>query len=438
VFDPAAVAGAASLVCPRCGTRFQFRVKPRDAPLTPAAAEPAPADLAFPPAPNLVRPPSRRRRAAAPRRGPWVGVLVACTAFVGLLATAFVWYHSLPSDDEDRDETNLMPAQANCRFRKPDGPWKADDEARVGLRVNLALRRSRPGNSLALYYRDYKTRLPGDAEMIDEARRCLGSYFKPLEWEPKPKDEAIRLGGQPALKLDFQGRDPNQVEVSGECYMTAYRGIGYWFFTWCPNDDSDRMGAEWDALRQGFALLDRREGWKEVPPETDTIEGEGVPYRLSPAKGVWAKVKKDGYDPKADVVLLGRAPTGLKHASTDATVQVLVLPRAGGLPGATKAARDHYLQRQIEGEGYPETTMEVFKDKDGADEDRDTAVGAAEGHVTKLHVTNAEGRERYVVLAVVDGHPGGVVVLVCDCAWQRREMWEPEFAALLKTFQLKE
>jgi hypothetical protein len=149
-------------------------------------------------------------------------------------------------------------------------------------------------------------------------------------------------------------------------------------------------------------------------------------------------VKKDGYDPKANVVLLGRAPTGPRHASTDATVQVLLLPKADGLPGATKAARDHYLKRQIEGEGYPETTVEVFQDKDGVDEDRDTAVGAVEGHVSKLHVTNAEGRERYVVLAVVDSHPDGVVVLVCDCAWQRREMWESAFAALLKSFQLKE
>jgi hypothetical protein len=191
-------------------------------------------------------------------------------------------------------------------------------------------------------------------------------------------------------------------------------------------------------LRQAFTLLDRREGWKEVPPETDTIEVEDVPYRLNPVKGMWRKVKKDGYDPKADVVLLGRAPTGPKHAATDATVQVLLLPKAADLPGATKAARDHYLQRQIEGEGYPETTLEVFKDKDGADEDRDTAVGAAGGHVTKLHVTNAEGRERYVVLAVVADHPGGVVVLVCDCALPRREMWEPEFAALLKSFAFKE
>jgi hypothetical protein len=276
VFDPEAVAGAASLVCPLCGTRFQFRAQSRAAPATPAVVEPAPSDLAFPPAPNVVRLPSRRRKVTASGRGTLVWVVVACAAFVGLLAVILIWYHS-STDDSDSDETNLMPAQSNCRFKMPSGPWKPDDESRVGLRVNFALRRTKPSNCLALYYRDFKTRLPGDAEMVEEARRCLGTYFKPLEWEQKPRDEAIRLGGQPAWKLEFQGRDPNQVEVSGECYMTAYRGIGYWFFTWCPNDNSDQMGPEWDVLRQGLALLDRREGWKEVPPETDTIEGEGIP-----------------------------------------------------------------------------------------------------------------------------------------------------------------
>jgi hypothetical protein len=438
VFDLQTLAGAASLVCPRCGTRFQFRTKSSATTPLPVAVPVTtePDELVFPAEPSVVRLPSRRRPSAR-RRGPLAVALVACVVFGGLLIGGLVWYRSSSSEDSTSDEANLMPAESNCRFKMPDGPWKPDDEARVGLRVNLALRRSKPSSGMALYYRDFKTRLPSDFEMIEEARRCLGSYFKPLEWERKPKEDAHQLGGQPALKVEFQGRDPSQVEMSGECYMIVSRGIGYWFFTWCPNDDSDRLRPEWEALRQGFALLDRREGWKEVPPETDTLEGASLPYRLSPVKAVWRKVKKDGYDPTADAVLLGRAPSGQQHAATDATVQVLLLPRAGDLPAATKAARAHYLQHQIEAEGYPETTLEVFKDKNGVDEDRDTAVGAVEGHITKLHVTNAESRERYVILAIVASHPEKLIVLVCDCAWQRREMWDPEFTTLLKSFQLK-
>jgi hypothetical protein len=452
VFDPEAVAGAASLVCPRCGTRFQFRAAPKapSNPTLPSARPAAPVaeaaavgaelpDLDFASEPDSVASATRRRKPRPTSRAALMVVLVAVAVFVGLTSGGLVWYYS-SSGGVFGDEDNPMPAQSNCRFKLPGGSWRPDDEARVGLGVNLALRRARPSSAIALYYRDYKTRLPRDDEMKQEALARLRSYFREREpeWELRPRSDEDRLGGQPALRMDFKGLDPHQVEVGGECFMTAYRGIGYWLFTWGPTDDRDRLGPEWESLRQGFALLDQREGWKEVGPPTEVVEGGEVPYQLGAAKGVWRKEKKDGYDPKAEVVLLGRAATGPRHTSTDATVQVLVLPRAGDLKGAVKAASDHYLQRQKEAEGYPDTTIEVFKDKNGADEDRDTEVGAVPGHVTKLHVTNGENRERFVVLAVVDGHPAGVVVVVCDCDWPQRDRWDPEFAALLKSFRFKE
>jgi hypothetical protein len=440
VFDPEAVAGAASLVCPRCGTRFQFRAAaPAARPAVPVAepvgAESEPPDFAFNADPVSVSPAARRRKPRPSSRAPLVVVLAAFAVFLGLTAVGLVWYYS---SSDGGDEDNPMPAQSNCRFRLPGRAWKPHDEARDGLGANLALRRSRPSSAMALSYRDYKTRQPRDEELKQEALARLRSYFRPqgLEWELRPKSDEDRLGGQPALRLDFKGIDPNEVEVSGECFITAYRGIGYWFVTWGPSNDRDQLGPEWESLRRGFALLDQREGWKEAGPEAEVVEGTEVPYRLSAARAVWRKEKKEGYDPRAEVVLLGRAATGPRHAGTDATVQVLVLPKADDLKSAVKAATDHYLGRQKE--DYPETTLEVFKDRNGADEDRDTEVGAAPGHVTKLRVTNEENRERYVVLAVVPGHSGGDVVLVCDCAWPQRDRWDPEFAALLKTFRFKE
>lgn len=430
-FDPEAVAGAASLVCPSCGTRFQFRAATPVA--EPVGAESS--DFAFGTRPASAPRSARRRKRRPSSRAPLLVILVAVVAFLGLTAGGLVWYYS---SSEGGDEDNPMPAQSNCRFRLPGRAWKPHDEARDRLGANLALRRSRPTSAMALSYRDYKSRQPRDEELKQEALARLRSYLKPqeLEWELRPKSDGDHLGGQPALRLDFKGIDPNEVEVSGECFMTAYRGIGYWFFTWGPTSDRDQLGPEWESLRQGFALLDQREGWKEAGPEAELVEGTEVPYRLSPAKAVWRKETTEGYDPKAEVVLLGRAVTGPRHAGTDATVQVLVLAKAGDLKSAVKAATDHYLEHQKA--DYPETTLEVFKDRTGADEDRDTEVGAAPGHVTKLHVTNEEGRERYVVLAVVAGQPGGDVVLVCDCAWPQRERWDPEFAALLKSFKFKE
>src|SRR5581483_10659846 len=86
VFDLQALAGATSLVCPRCGTRFQFRTKSSAAPPLPVAVPVTtePDELAFPAEPSDVRLPSRRRPPAR-RRGPLVVALVACVVFGGLL-----------------------------------------------------------------------------------------------------------------------------------------------------------------------------------------------------------------------------------------------------------------------------------------------------------------------------------------------------------------
>ena len=91
-----------------------------------------------------------------------------------------------------------------------------------------------------------------------------------MESERKPKDEKVTLGGRPALYMEFEGDDPEHVAMSGECYMTAFRGFAYWFFTWTPNDDNKDISREQlDNLRSTFRVLDGRKGWTEKPPETE-------------------------------------------------------------------------------------------------------------------------------------------------------------------------
>jgi hypothetical protein len=107
------------------------------------------------------------------------------------------------------------------------------------------------------------------------------------------------------------------------------------------------------------------------------------------------------------------------------------------LKAAVEAAKGYYLKRQKDpdGENYPDTVLAAVTDKEGHDVSRDGPVGMAPGHLAKLHVTNGENRERYVVLGIVS-RPEGVVVLKCDCDWQRRDFWEQEFTALIGTFRL--
>src|SRR5262249_41347308 len=157
------------------------------------------------------------------------------------------------------EEQRGFAQQGNFRIEPPAAPWQPDRGLRAALGAALAYRRSGPSSAMGLAYRDYRTRLPRDAELIDEALGKLRGCLADVEYEVK-KDEPAKLGGQPAVWLEFQGEDPQHVVVSGECLAAAYRGVAYWFFTWAPVDDAPALGGEWDALRRGFALSDQREG----------------------------------------------------------------------------------------------------------------------------------------------------------------------------------
>jgi hypothetical protein len=498
-FAPEAVRGATSLNCPRCGTVFRFRA-PAPAPATPAPRKPVgpptpapptrkstppakatpaiPTVRAVPVAPVEVvavpvevepvtavpsvpvakpvapaAPPSAlvfedtagvippRRRLRSGTRWVWTLLAVLFVLGVGLAGAVAlgVWLYMHRGEEAGGEDAALHAEHGNFKFTPPGPDWKPDPDTRVRLKVNLALKRSKPSNAVGIFYRDYKTRLPSEAELVDEALTHLRSYLQGVEWELKPKDPATRLGGQPALELEYEGEDHSQVRVNGLCRMLAYRGYGYWFFTWGPAEEKDLIAPEWDRLRGGLTLLNNREGWTERPRESQRVQGTKVPYELRYAKGVWKKEKTDGYDPAADLVLLGREPEpvgGRTHAGKTALLQVLLLEKAADLKSATAAAKAHLLKRQQEaaGENAGKVSVEPTTDKGGGERDAD--VGDVRGHVSRLHVQIDDSLERYVVLGVVN-RPEGALVLMFECEWSRRDFWEQEFRALMETFRLK-
>jgi hypothetical protein len=405
-------------------------------PVAPAGETPAPLP---PDSAPIVVPTSRRgpaRRRSSLRVALFILLGAACLL---LLVWGGVWFHHvLRQEDLDTvsaGQTVRVP-QGNFQLRIPGDPWKRDRGVQVRFNVNLVLSRTAPSNTLGLFFKDYRVRQPSEAEMVDEALGKLRGYFKRLQWEAQPKSNATPLGGRPALRMEFEGDDPEEVPASGECRMMAYRGIGYWFFTWGPAAAKEQVSREWGGLRQGFRLLGGREGWQEKPPETERVQGTRAAYQLAFLKGLWQRVDTKGYDPRADLVLLGNDPTQKPYAGRAATLQVLVLPPQPDLASAARAAREHLLKRQRdpEGEGYPGTKITTVKDRAGADIDRDEKIGGFPGRLSKLRVTNDESRERYVVLGVVN-RPEDVLALVGDCDWNRRDFWDREFMPLLASLR---
>ncbi len=319
----------------------------------------------------------------------------------------------------------------------PDQAWKKDPELQMHMQVNRAARRSRPTAALAFFAHDYKTRLPTESEMIDAGLEKLHYQFKRLEWERSAGES--RLGGQPALALNFDATDAQDVDVRGVAYLLAYRGFGYWLFLWSPAVDGRAAAGELERIRSAFALNPAfREGWQAKSADTETLAIREAGLTLAVPKSVWVEEDKAGYDPKAVRVLKGTFPVDGsgkqrdRHAGRVAIAQVLVLENSGP-KSIGETARDYVLEAAKDAArgNYANTTLSPIKDKAGEEQDRDADIGKLHGRLIKLKMANTEDRVRYVVLGVVPAPGDRSAVIWCECDWSVREYWDQEFGVLL-------
>jgi hypothetical protein len=361
--------------------------------------------------------------------------LVLIGGVIGVAVWGAPWLLQLLQKEQSETSNAPENEKGNFKFVAPTGPWRPNRDAARDLAVSFVLARQEPSNTLALFYRLYKNRLPSEAEMQDVPLLKLRKYFTSLEWERKPKAEG-KLGGQPvAVVLEFQGVDPTGVEMTGEVWAVGWRGIGYWFFTWCPSTQKETGSAEWDKLRSGFTLLKNFEGWTETKRESDTTPVEGLPYEINFVKGLWVPDSKpEKWDAKATVVLKGNDPTEVPYAGKAANFRIILLDKAPSVKDAFEAARK-YLQEQ-QTEEYADTKIEILKDKDKKDLSGPVKIGEFQGHVAKLRVRNSDSRERYMVLGVVQGSENSIMLL-CDCDYARKDLWEVEFGPAMNGFRAK-
>ncbi len=395
---------------------------------------------------TLDRRKSRRRRGGAGRvlRGIIV-VLLVVGAFLGV---ALVIQNNLPEDANEAEEARVQKTTGNFTFKAPAG-WKADSALRKRMHVNLAMTRKKPQRShMSLFYRDFKTRAPRDAEMLDVALKKLRGLFPDVTYEdPLEKDNKVQSGelsGEAAMVLEFAS-ESDQVPIRGQCVMLTRQGYAYWLFTWGPEEYLDDQKVRWNSLREGFQLLNEREGWRAQPRKSVEFPGKGVPYMLNYVIEVWRREEnpKD-YDDKAELALRGFEPVedeekGTKrpdeYAGKAATIQVLVLAAEPDLKKAAEGALEHVRKRLSE--LNPDVKIEPVKDRKTDKPLVSAEVGALRGQVSKLRVKLDPDTVRYGVLAVVK-RPEGVVAIYSECKWERQTYWEGEFKALLETVRLKE
>jgi hypothetical protein len=438
-FSLDSVSGVAALKCPECGNVFHFRLSkaaPRVAapqptpspPTAPSQVADASAILFAPPA--EVSPLTVRRSRPKPR-GRWARSVVWALFFALSAWLLFAFYSYLRKQDGGRapPEAALDFEQSNFRFRPPGSAWERDDGPRAALKAIVALRRPNPMTWLAIASRDYKIATPKDGELLQEAEQRLHAYFSNVEWERKPDEE---LAQHRALRLVFTG-EHEDVPTVGECYALGTRGFGYWFFTWTTAHGETRAAAAtWSEVRRGFALGRERENWQEKRAKLLAVSGKKANYSIRYAEGTWEVRAPQDYDADGDVALFGQDRSEGPDAGKAATVLVLVLPPQGDLAGAVDLATKHLQSRQP-----AKAKVETLAQKETDMQDRETHVGNAAGQIRKLSIQVPDSSyQRFVLLAVVQT-ANETLAIQCECAWERRSYWEPDFHQLVSTFELK-
>jgi hypothetical protein len=387
------------------------------------------------PSPIITRRlPARRFKRSSMRA--IAAIVVACIVLAGAGA---IWMNRVRKSAEtaEQAEKNDFPSQ----LAPLGSAWRKDGDLQLKMQVTRAYRRSQPAAAMAFFSHDYKKRLPGKAELIDGALEKLHLQFKRIDWEPATTEE--KLGGEPALTLDFDATDGQEVDVLGKVYLLGYRGVGYWVFVWAPAGDREAATAELDRARASLTLNRAfREGWQEKPPEAAPLSIAPAGVVLSATKGVWEEEDRTGYDPKAVRVAKGTFPVDGstqqrdRHAGRIAIAQILLLDDNPAKQPADQA-REYVLANQkdpVRG-GYPKTTIAPVKGREGEELSRETDLGELHGWLSKLRMSNTEDRERFVVLATVRQPKGKLLAVWCECDWELREYWDQEFGTLVSSLR---
>lgn len=475
VFDKATLRGKESIQCPKCGRTHRLRYSPASsnsakppaspvptadipnaAPIEPAIETPELPETASSSEQNstneaLIKPPehfSARRTSEAKSSGrrkiviavvvlALLGGVLGAVQLVGVkkLRDSMPWLQSLIPETQAPSGPAYVARDFNYKFVYPDKAWEKDEVLRARVKVNsLAMKRMQPKAWMAVAARDFKSNIPDENSLLEEAVRRLSEGFDDLEWENKGE---MTIAGQAAQRIVFRAKFKDE-PVSGECTFLVYQGIGYWLTSWTTVEEveqtPERVASEFESLRNGFTFLQERDAPKQ-PRELRAFRGKKLPYQIRELPGAWTEWSNpESEDEQADLLLIGNDPEEPKQVALQANVMVLMLPAKGDLKAAAAAARAHVESQHKK--TFPDTTTELINDKDGPI-DRDQPVGNQDGHVLKLQARNGETRERFIVLAVVE--PAGIeqaLVIQCECDWKRRSTWERVFDQLIRKLSI--
>ena len=481
LFDPTQVPPGALLTCPRCGMRFTLGPTPGQAPpgypppQMPAGYPGAPGAGYYPPppAPNPnvdfsdatygtiapVEEPTptepaqarEKREAPRPKRGGSIGPTIMAIGGVllvlGVIAAVVIISMMMRRGITQSDTVTtgeISDRDKNFAFKLPGGSWERDAETQSAMNVTvIALHRTEaPEAWVAFSVSDFKDRSPMQHELRDKMNDHLQRTFDNLPAE-LPLEPATWGQHKNALKCQFRGTRKNSDTVCvGECYMLAYKGIGYWAYTWAAERDYDAVHDELQRVREMFRTMNERDKWTDRVGNKVTYPRRGnqkYRYQLSNYEKIWNEppgLVPTDEDPKADSLLKAELRNRNKQDRPPAATLVVMAIDDGGDPmtaAGTYVKKRHSPDPEVFGPTQiTELTGEPAGDPPIGEEA--TAIAPVRLKVSPGGANASKSAEKLVVYAAIRSD-NKVIIAEANCPWTQREIWERRLNQLVGSLQ---
>lgn len=310
--------------------------------------------------------------------------------------------------------------------------WSQDKELKANLTALGAWKHTEGWAWFAIAAQDFDQQRPRDSELMRAAVERLESYFGD-SLELATKTFKTQLAGEECQCLRYKGTI-SSVTWFGECYLFAHHGFGYWMFVsssaaWDSPDDAAQLKAELEKGK-GLALVTDRKGWREQPPKMETFRNQEATFTMTVPAGAWEKSPAKDVEDTGELYLFGRFQKE-KDNRKNASMLVFTTDKKSDLKESLREARVYIDKRkQEENDKYKYLLAEDGASETGASQ----AVGNRPGQIVELKLALKDEPKRYAILAAVH-HEDKAYVVLCDCAWEHRQIWQQDFRNAMATLK---
>lgn len=420
LFDPAQVPAGALLACPRCGQRFKLSPASSSATefVTPDQPEPAP---------------KRRARSSLGGTLMAIGGSLLLLGILGVVIVA-AGLAKRPNLDtgSSPNRSEFVVADKNFAYRFPEQVWKLEPQLqdRLGVTAFALKRTEEPTGWAALSVTDYRNRTPSLGELQEKMLTHLQQEFVnlPANLEPSPTP----WGGQAARIVRFRGEQQGTGTICrGEAYLLAFRGIGYWFYTWAPEHFHPALEAELQDLAARFRVLDERKDWQEQARSETVYPVANGTHQISTGDTIWKSppgLKPQDEEATADLLLWGELRSGSRQEMlARATVIVYTLAESD-----SDKVRDYVKKRHTPDEtAFGKTVIEELKAADNATNEPSEVIRL---HVRPEDPNAARSAQKLVIFKSLVSE-NQAVVAEGWCSWSERSLLEEKIAQIVASLR---